>query len=88
MKHLIILLAVLTLSACSAVPVARKFPDAPAELNIACPDLKETEPTTTKLSEVVTVVTVNYGQYHECRIKVDSWIMWYNSQKEIFNSVK
>ena len=88
MKRLITLLAVLALVGCGAVPVKRNFPEAPEELKVACPDLKETDPSTVKLSEVVTVVTDNYSQYHECRIKVDTWIMWYNSQKEIFNSVK
>ena len=85
---LITLLAVLALAGCSAVPVARHFPDVPDELKVACPDLQETDPTTTKLSEVITVVTSNYSQYHECRIKVETWIDWYNSQKKIFDSVK
>ena len=84
---LITLLAVLVLAGCSSVPVARHFPDVPDELKIACPDLQETEQTT-KLSEVITVVTNNYSQYHECRVKVDIWIDWYNSQKKIFDSVK
>lgn len=87
MKHLVALLAVLSLVGCSAVPVARHFPEVPADLQVACPDLKETT-VTDKLSEVITVVTVNYSQYHECRIKVETWIDWYKSQKEIFDSVK
>lgn len=85
---LITLLVVLALTGCSAVPVARHFPEVPDELKVACTDLQETDPTTVKLSEVITVVTNNYSQYHECRIKVDSWIDWYNSQKAIFDSVK
>jgi hypothetical protein len=52
----------------------------------ACPDLKTTEPTE-KLSEVLNVVVDNYGQYHECKIKVDTWVEWYNTQKNIFESV-
>jgi len=87
MKHLVALLAVLSLIGCSAVPVVRHFPDVPSELQVACPDLKEIQETN-KLSEVITVVTVNYSQYHECRIKVETWIEWYKSQKEIFDSVK
>ena len=82
------LLIVLTLAGCSSVPVARHFPDVPAEMQVACPELQETDPNTTKLSEVIDVVVTNYSQYHECRIKVDSWIEWYRSQSEIFNSVK
>ena len=53
----------------------------------ACPDLKKA-PETTKLSEVLTTVTQNYGQYHECSIKVNSWIEWYNTQRKIFEEVK
>lgn len=87
MKKLLALLAVVALVGCSSVPVARHFPEVPEELKVACPDLSEA-PATEKLSEVITVVTDNYSKYHECRIKVDSWIMWYNSQKEIFDSVK
>ena len=68
--------------------VKRNFPDVPEDLKVACPDLREIDPNTTKLSEVVSVVSSNYGQYHECRIKTDAWIEWYNSQKQIFDSVK
>ena len=53
----------------------------------ACPDLKKTDQTE-KLSEVLKVVVDNYGQYHECKIKVDTWAEWYKTQKDIFESVK
>ena len=85
MKFKIIALT-LMLSACTAVPVDRKFPTIPTELVQACPDLKLINPTT-KLSDVVDVVVTNYGQYKECQVKVDSWIDWYNTQKKIFESV-
>lgn len=83
-----ILLVPFLLAGCLATPVKRTFPEVPDDLKVACPDLKTIEPSTTKLSEVITVVTDNYGQYQECKIKVDTWIEWYNSQREIFNSVK
>ena len=86
--RLLLVAAVVLLTACSTVtPVQRKFPEVPAELKEACPDLKQTNPTD-KLSDVLKVVVDNYGQYHECRIKTDAWIEWYNSQKQIFDSVK
>ena len=88
MKRLSILLVVLALAGCSGIPVARHFPDVPEELKVACPALQETDPTTTKLSEVIDVVAGNYSQYHECRIKVDTWIEWYKGQRAIFESVK
>jgi hypothetical protein len=87
MKKLLLFFPVLLLAGCLNTPVSRHFPDVPEDLKVACPDLKTVEPTT-KLSEVVSVVTKNYGQYQECQIKVDSWIEWYNTQKQIFESVK
>jgi hypothetical protein len=54
----------------------------------ACPELSTVAADTEQLSEVLKVVTENYGQYHECRIKVDLWMEWYKTQRDIFNSVK
>ena len=83
-----VLLLPLLLSGCLTTPVVEKFPEVPTELLVACPDLKQVDPATTKLSEVIGVVANNYGQYQECKIKVDSWIEWYNHQQKIFNSLK
>ena len=83
----ILLVSIIVLSGCSTtVPVTMKFPEVPQELLVSCPDLKQTEPTE-KLSDVLTVVTENYSQYHECRVKVDSWIDWYKTQKQNFDSL-
>jgi len=91
MKTLLIIVTVLMMNGCAmfqkSVPVKRNFPAVPAELMEACPDLKKTQPTE-KSSEVLKVVVDNYGQYHECKIKVDTWVEWYNTQKNIFESVK
>jgi hypothetical protein len=86
MKKLLILLL---LAGCSTtVPVARKFPDVPVALKEPCKPLTQVKQDTTKLSEVITVVVDNYTEYHMCSTKVDMWIEWYSSQKEIFDSVK
>lgn len=87
MKIWIACLSVVALSACTAVPVARNFPDIPPSLTKSCPNLLDT-PQTKKLSEVLEVVTENYSLYHECQIKVDLWLEWYQQQRDIFNSVK
>lgn len=88
MKKLLLILPAILLTGClTTAPVKRNFPEVPTELMEACPDLKQTNDTT-KLSEVLKVVTDNYSQYHECQIKVDTWIEWYNSQKQIFETVK
>lgn len=84
MKRLALLLTLILISGCVAVPVKQKFPDAPNQLFQACPDLKQTEPTE-KLSDVLKIVTKNYSQYHECQIAVDTWIEWYSLQRDLFN---
>lgn len=84
---LLALLPVVLLAGCLATPVKRTFPEVPPELKEACPGLQLVEKGA-KLSEVVTTVSANYSQYHECRVKMDAWNKWYNSQKEIFESVK
>jgi hypothetical protein len=87
MKILALVFTVLLLSGCVATPVKRSFPEVPKELMVACPELKNA-PQTEQLSEVLKVVVDNYGQYHECSIKVATWIEWYKTQKQIFDSVK
>ena len=88
MKRLLALVPIILLTGCLNTPVARHFPEVPEELKTACPSLEQVDPNTTKLSEVVRVVTDNYTQYHECRVKVDAWIQWYKTQQAIFDSVK
>lgn len=86
MKKLLILLL---LAGCSTtVPVARKFPEVPDVLMVPCPPLSQIKEGTTKLSEVVGVVTDNYFEYHKCSDKHDLWMGWFKAQKEIFDSVK
>lgn len=89
MKRLLIVLTTILLSGCLHDPVVTQvFPSVPDDLKVACPDLTQIDPNTTKLSTVIGVVTDNYSQYHECRIKVDAWIEWYTNQSTLYNSVK
>lgn len=86
MKKLMILLL---LAGCSTtVPVARKFPEVPDVLMVPCPPLTQIKEGTTKLSEVIGVVTDNYFEYHKCSDKNELWMEWYKAQKDIFDSVK
>jgi uncharacterized protein YcfL len=88
MKTVILVLSILALVGCSSTaPVKRNFPEVPQELMTACPELKQVEKTE-QLSKVLTTVTENYALYHECRAKFDNWILWYNTQKKIFDSVQ
>ena len=88
MKRLLALIPIVLLTGCLTTPVKRNFPDVPPDLMVACPELETVNQDTTKLSEVLKVVTKNYGEYQECKIKVDTWMEWYKTQKQIFDSVK
>lgn len=87
---LAILLVPLFLTGCLATPapIIVKFPDANKDLMQSCPDLKTVDGSTTKLTEVLDVVIDNYGEYYNCKAKVEDWIFWYNEQKKIFDKVK
>ena len=90
MKKLLASVLLFLLVGCkTAVPVERHFPDpATKELLEACPDLKLVAEGSPLLSDVLDVVTDNYIEYRQCKIKVDLWIKWYNEQKKIFEEVK
>lgn len=80
---------VLLLTGCNpAVNVHRNFPDIPPSLQEPCAKLTLVANNTSKLSDVLRVVTDNYSQYHECSIKVQTWKEWYDTQKKIFEEVK
>lgn len=87
MKKLVLLFSILLLSACASnkAPVNMQFPDAPAELTQTCKDLETVDPNTKKLSDVISTVSDNYALYFECKVKVDNWIEWYNTQQQIYN---
>jgi hypothetical protein len=89
MKYLIIV-SLLCLSACSTpVPVSRKFPDVPKQLLEKCPVvLKQVEQEQPSIVDMTKVVVENYTTYHECAVKYDSWIEWYQIQKHIFEDLK
>jgi hypothetical protein len=86
---LVIMFVMAMLTACSTVvPVSAKFPDAPGKGAVTrCPDLQKLNDGA-KLSDVANTVTVNYGTYYECAVKVDAWQEWYEIQKRIFEGVK
>jgi hypothetical protein len=86
MKYLLPIVLLAGCSSFKAPPtnVAPPWPDVPASMMEACPDLKTVDPTTDKLSDVITVVTDNYTQYYLCAGKMDDWNNWYNTQKKIY----
>lgn len=87
MKIVAILTVMLLVGCSTTVPIKANFPEAPQHLMTKCPQLQKLndEP---KLSEVSKTIAANYTLYHECALKNDTWIEWYNNQKKIFESVK
>lgn len=86
MKKLILICPMLLLTGClSSVPVKQEWPDVPKDLLESCPNLKQVDPTTSKLSDIIDVVSDNYIQYYDCKEKVNDWISWYSGQKKIYN---
>lgn len=83
MKFLVLVPAILLLTGCLAT--APKFPDIPPELKTPCPELQEATKDTKELSKLLDVVVVNYSTYYECRVKVDAWLEWHKTQKEIYD---
>lgn len=83
----VLILSVLLLAGCStAVPVKQKFPEVPNEMLVKCEPLNEVG-SDVKLSEIAKTIANNYKLYHECSIKSDAWVEWYNIQRSIFEEV-
>ena len=87
MKHIIFAIILLILSGCSSVGKLPHFPEPPLSLTEDCQDLGVVSDGNEKLSEVLKVVTSNYGKYHECRVKVQLWNYWYSQQKQIYEGL-
>lgn len=89
MKKIVLATLIALLVGCSTTaPVKMSFPEIPEDLKVSCEDLEKIPADTKKLSVTSEVVIRNYSKYHNCKIKVDSWLEWYKSNKEIFDSVK
>lgn len=83
MKKILLLIPILLIG-CKSAPIKQDWPAVPEELLQTCPDLKQVDSDTAKLSDILQVVTDNYSAYYECKSKVDDWATWYNGQKKIY----
>jgi hypothetical protein len=64
------------------------WPEAPADLLQPASDLKPLSEDKKTLTDLIENVNENYSSYYTLKLKYNSWIEWYNKQKEIFESVK
>lgn len=81
---LLIALIVSILTACTPTVILPPLPD--QTYLETCAQL-EPLPEPSTLSTVALVVSKNYAQHKKCKIKLDDWILWYNSQQTLYNSV-
>jgi len=61
----------------------KEFPQVPEELMEPVSNLTTQDVNDQTLSGTVTTVTINYGMYHELKVKYEGWQKWYNTQKKI-----
>jgi len=87
MKKLMVI-ALLALAGCTTVPVTAKFPTVPDSLKDPAPILKTLDMPKPELSDLITNANDNYAEYYRLRDRYNGWINWYNTQKQIFESVK
>ena len=71
----------------TTVPVVAKFPNVPENLMQKCPQLKTIDTDKPSIIDVTKTVTANYTTYHECEVKIEGWIEWYQLQKNIFEEI-
>ena len=84
--RLVILLSSLMLSGCLAS--APKFPKpASEEVMKTCPQLKMAKTDSDKLTDLMDTIADNYKEYYDCKDKLDTWIKWYNQQKENYEKI-
>lgn len=88
MKTILVSFLLVFLTACSVVPVKRKFPEAPEVLLKTCEDLKTIQGDKIAITDMLKTIVENYRMYYECSNKVEGWQDWYKDQKQIFDSVK
>lgn len=76
MKYILIL--TMLLSGCATISVGKPWPiQEDAYLLQTCSQLLQIEKGKQSMAEIVDIVEANYGKWHECKIKTDSWIEWY-----------
>jgi hypothetical protein len=79
---------VVLMTGCSTtVPVTVKFPSVPDILLEKCPQLKTIDSEKVSIIDYTKTVTINYTNYHDCAVKHDAWVLWYQTQKDIFEEV-
>lgn len=90
MMKIFYVLIVVLLASCSTITPTEipKFPTQYSkELMTKCADLNVIEHENVPLTELINLIVANYKLYHECSLKTETWIKWYNEQKRLYDAV-
>jgi len=64
------------------------WPEAPASLIEPAENLKPLPEDKKTLTDLLENANENFGTYYSLKEKYNGWIEWYNTQKNIYESVK
>ena len=87
MKYVILTIGLLLSGCTTTAPVKIEFPKVPDTLRNKCAELEKVKEEAS-ISDISKVIVTNYTKYHECSLKNDSWLEWYETQKKIFEGIK
>ena len=88
LTFIILFILVWLVTGCSTtVPIVAKFPSVPENLMQKCPQLKTIDTEKPSIIDITKTVTENYTTYHECEVKIEGWIEWYQLQKKNFEEI-
>jgi len=90
MKKLLILLFVVTIAGCAnnTVPVTLKWPTASDEMLAPPTDLTPLPEDKRTLTDMIENANDNFAQYYLLKERVETWIQWYNTNKNIYGESK
>jgi len=82
MKYLLIFS--LLLSSCTSLSISKPWPvqEDPYLLQPCSPLIIIEKNKQTSMATVVDVIEANYNSWHECSMKTNAWIKWYNTHWE------
>ena len=65
-----------------------EFPAAPSSLTEPAENLDPLPADKKTLADLIRNANENFGKYYQLKEKYESWQNWYNTQKQIYESVK
>jgi hypothetical protein len=65
-----------------------EFPSAPSSLTEPAENLDSLPADKKNLTDLIQNANENFGKYYQLKEKYESWQNWYNTQKQIYDSVK